>query len=54
MKPFSASYNGYERDISSISLIADNRLWFHSVIQTGDLRESGAAESKPNCFYICR
>ena len=37
MKPFSASYNGYERDISSISLIVDDRLWFHSVIQTGDL-----------------
>ena len=37
IKPFSASYNGYERDISSISLIVDDRLWFHSVIQTGDL-----------------
>ena len=37
LKPFSASYNGYERDISSISLIVDDRLWFHSVIQTGDL-----------------
>ena len=36
-KPFLASYNGYERDISSISLIVDDRLWFHSVIQTGDL-----------------
>ena len=30
-------YNGYERDHSSISLIVDDRLWFHSVIQTGDL-----------------
>ena len=37
IKPFSASYNGYERDISSISVIVDDRLWFHSVIQTGDL-----------------
>ena len=37
MKPFSASYNDYKRDISSISLIVDDRLWFHSVIQTGDL-----------------
>ena len=38
IKPFSASYNGYERDISSISFIIDDRrLWFHSVIQTGDL-----------------
>ena len=37
IKSFSASYNGYERDISSISLIVDDRLWFHSVIQTGDL-----------------
>ena len=25
------------KDISSISLIVDHRLWFHSVIQTGDL-----------------
>ena len=25
------------RDISSISLIVDDRLWFYSVIQTGDL-----------------
>ena len=32
-----ASYNGYERDIFSISLIVDDRLWFHFVIQTGDL-----------------
>ena len=37
IKPFSASYNGYERDISSISLIVDDRLWFHFLIQTGDL-----------------
>ena len=37
IKPFSASYNSYERDISSISLIVDDRLWLHSVIQTGDL-----------------
>ena len=37
IKPFSASYNGYERDISSIYLIVDDRVWFHSVIQTGDL-----------------
>ena len=37
IKPFSASYNGYKKDISSISLIVDDRLWFHSVIQTGDL-----------------
>ena len=37
-KIFSPSYNGYERDISStVSLIIDHRLWFHSVIQTGDL-----------------
>ena len=35
IKPFSASYTGYERDISSISLIVDDRLWFRSVIQTG-------------------
>ena len=25
IKPFSASYNGYERDISSISLIVDDQ-----------------------------
>ena len=37
IKPFSASYNGYERDISSISMVVDDRLWFHPVIQTGDL-----------------
>ena len=35
IKPFSASYTGYERDISSISLIVDDRLWVRSVIQTG-------------------
>ena len=33
---FSASYNGYERDMSSISFIVDDRPCFHSVIQTGE------------------
>ena len=37
LKTLLASYNGYERDISKISLIVDDCLWFHSVIQTGYL-----------------
>ena len=47
IKPLSASYNGYERDISSISLIVDDRLWFHSVrdcaiiIRRGALKPEG-------------
>ena len=45
IRPFLASYNGYEGDISSISLIFDDRLWFHSVIRTGEEEASLVCEA---------